>query len=93
MALFALMVAFFILFSDGHHASPFPLRVSKRRLYAHILWCGAYVARVIICATPFLMAFVGWIRSERGGHYILIIQMLLVGDLNRIVLAAASGFS
>ena len=25
MALFALMVAFFILFSDGHHASPFPL--------------------------------------------------------------------
>ena len=23
MALFALMVAFFILFSDGHHASPF----------------------------------------------------------------------
>jgi hypothetical protein len=64
-----------------------------RFLNAHILWCGAYVARVIICATPFLMAFVGWIRSERGGHYILIIQMLLVGDLNRIVLAAASGFS
>ena len=28
MALFALMVAFFILFSDGHHASPFPLPFS-----------------------------------------------------------------
>ena len=25
MALFALMVAFFILFSDGHHASPIPI--------------------------------------------------------------------
>jgi hypothetical protein len=44
MALFALMVAFFILFSDGHHASSFVLSLPwcdgdvRRHLTVCVLW-------------------------------------------------------